>query len=147
MFDPDLCEPLARVLGGLGSRRAFVVHGHGGLDEVSLLGPTRVAELRDGDVRTFTFAPADVGVATCEPADLAGGDPERNAAIIRSVLEGDPGPASDAVAINAGFCSVLGGLDDDIADGVTRARAVLADGRAGTLLERFVAASAPEEAP
>jgi anthranilate phosphoribosyltransferase len=146
VFDPELCEPLAHVLGGLGSQRAYVVHGHGGLDEVSLLGPTRVAELAGGGVRTFTFDPAAVGMETCAPSDLAGGDPECNAAIIRSVLDGVPGPAADAVALNAGFCAVLGGLADDIAGGVDRARAALTDGCARSLLEDFVAASTTEEA-
>jgi anthranilate phosphoribosyltransferase len=142
VYDASLCEPLARVLGALGSRRAFVVHGAGGLDEVSPLGPTRVAELRRGVVRAFTFDPADAGVARCEPADLAGGTPAENAAIITAVLEGRPGPAADAVALNAGFVAVLAGRAPDFRAGVALARAALGSGSALRLLRRLAAATA-----
>jgi anthranilate phosphoribosyltransferase len=146
VFAPDLCEPLARVLGRLGSKRAFVVHGAGGLDEVSLLGPTTVAEWDGGEVRTFTFEPAAAGLAPCDPADLAGGTAADNAAIVRAVLAGDPGPRTDAVLINAGFAAVAAGRADDVRAGVDLARSTLADGRGTALLERFRAASHREAA-
>lgn len=142
VFDPALCEPLARVLGALGSRRAFVVHGAGGLDEVSPLGPTTVAELRRGSVRSFTFDPADAGVARCAPADLAGGSPDENAAIITAVLEGRAGPAADAVALNAGFVAVLAGRAPDFRAGVALARSTLRSGAALRLLRRLAQATA-----
>lgn len=147
VFDPALCEPLARVLGALGSRRAFVVHGAGGLDEVSPLGPTRVAELRRGVVRTFSFDPAEAGVERCTAADLAGGSPAENAAIISGILAGRPGPAADAVALNAGFVAVLAGRAPDFRAGVALARASLLTGAALRLLERLAAAGGkPKEA-
>jgi len=141
VFDPDLCETLAHVLGELGSERAFVVHGEGGLDEVSLLGPTTVAELSGGEVRTFTFLPREAGLAECRPEDLAGGDPAVNASIIRGILEGKTGPCTDAVLLNAGFAAVLGGLADDVKQGADLAREALADGSAARLLDRFETAS------
>lgn len=144
VFDPALCEPLARVLGALGSRRAFVVHGAGGLDEVSPLGPTRVAELRRGAVRAFTFDPADAGVDRCRPGDLAGGSPAENAAIVTGILEGREGPAADAVALNAGFVAVLAGRAPDFRAGVALARATLRSGAALRLLRQLArAAGAP----
>lgn len=146
VFDPDLCEPLARVLGALGSARAYVVHGHGGLDEVSLLGPTFVAALQDGAVTTSTFEPGQAGLTICAPEDLAGGDPEFNAAIIRGILGGEEGPKTDAVLLNAGFAAVLAGLAGDPAGGVQAARNTLAQGRGTDLLDRFVAASHAEVA-
>lgn len=141
VFDAALCEPLARVLGRLGSRRAFVVHGAGGLDEVSPLGPTRVAELRRGAVRTFTFDPAEAGVERCAPADLAGGSPADNAAIIAGILEGREGPPADAVALNAGFVAVLAGRAPDFRAGVALARATLRSGAALRLLRRLATAT------
>lgn len=141
VFDPDLCEPLARVLGALGSRRAFVVHGAGGLDEVSPLGPTRVAELRRGAVRTFTFDPAEAGVDRCDAAALAGGTPAENAAIITGVLAGEPGPAADTVALNAGFVAVLAGRAPDFRTGVTLARQALRSGAGLRLLSQLARAT------
>ncbi len=148
VFDPALCEPLARVLGALGSRRAFVVHGAGGLDEVSPLGPTHVAELRRGAVRAFTFDPADAGVERCSAADLAGGTPVENAAIITRVLAGEPGPAADTVALNAGFVAVLAGRAPDFRAGVALARTALENGAALRLLRQLVHATGgiPREA-
>ncbi len=148
VYDPALCEPLARVLGALGSRRAFVVHGAGGLDEVSPLGPTRVAELRDGAVRMFTFDPGEAGVDRCDAADLAGGTPAQNADLIARVLRGEPGPPADAVALNAGFVAVLAGRAGDFRTGVAQARATLHSGAGGELLRRLARATGgvPREA-
>jgi anthranilate phosphoribosyltransferase len=141
VFAPDLCEPLARVLGELGSARAFVVHGAGGLDEVSLLGPTTVAEWDGSRVRTFTFEPAEAGLETCLAEDLAGGSAAVNAAIIRTVLAGEPGPCTDAVLINAGFAAVAAGRAEEVRAGVDLARTTLQAGRGTELLERFRTAS------
>lgn len=141
VYDPRLCEPLARVLGQLGSERAFVVHGAGGLDEVSPCGETVVAELRDGEVTVYTFTPEEAGVARHRAADLAGGTPAENAAIIRGVLAGGNGAPAAAVALNAGFAAVVGGAADTVAQGVALAREVLADGRAAGLLARLATAA------
>ena len=123
------------------------MHGAGGLDEVSPLGPTRVAELRRGAVRTFTFDPAEAGVDRCEARALAGGTPAENAAIITGVLSGEPGPAADAVALNAGFVAVLAGRAPDFRSGVALARQALRSGAGLRLLGQLARATnaAPRE--
>jgi len=141
VFAADLCAPLARVLGELGSERAFVVHGEGGLDEVSLYGPTTVAALEYGQVRQFTFDPAEVGLEICRPEDLAGGSVEKNAAIIQGILEGQPGPAAEVVALNAAFVAVLADKAADLVEGLARARRSLADGSSMAVLEGLVTGS------
>lgn len=141
VFDPALCPTLAAVLGALGSERAFVVHGEDGGDEVSLCGPTRVAELRDGRVREFEFTPEEAGLEPCVSADLAGGDPAANAAHVRAALDGTGGPRTDVVLLNTAFCAVLAGKAETPAAGVALARAAVADGRATALLDRLITAS------
>ena len=141
VYDLDLCEPLARVLNQLGSERAFVVHGAGGLDEVSPCGETRVAEVRDGAVTVFTFTPEEAGLEPVALADLAGGEPAVNAQIIRGILEGQDGPTADAVVLNAGFVAVLADLAPDPRTGAALAREAVADGRARDLLEHLIARS------
>ena len=147
VFDPALCEPLCHVLRELGSKRAFVVHGEGGLDEVSLLGSTTVAALEDGKVRTFEFLPEQAGLESCGLDDLAGGEPETNAGIIRAIIQGESGPRTDAVLLNAGFAAILGDLAEDVREGVDLARNTIASGRAADLLDRFARASHAEVAP
>jgi len=138
VYDPELCEPMCRVLAELGSDRAFVVHGAGGLDEVSPLGETRVAALAMGQVQSFTFHPGEVGIQTCGVADLAGGTPEENGACIRAIFQGEAGPRADAVLLNAGFAAVLADRAENFAAGVAAARAVIADGSAIRLLDSLV---------
>ncbi len=128
VYDPALCEPLCRVLANLGARRACVVHGSGGLDEVSPCGPTRVAELKDGRVRVHEFSPWDLGVETVAPAQLAGGTPQENAAILLDVFAGNPGPHATAVLLNAAFAAVLGERAADLAEGLDLARRTLQSG-------------------
>ncbi len=141
VYRPELTETLARVLGRLGSERAFVVWGHDGVDEVSATGPTRVSELNDGEVRTVEFTPEDVGLERCTLDDLAGGDAETNAGHIRDVLAGVAGPRRNAVLLNAGFCAVLAGLAGTPADGVAVAAAAVDEGHAARALERLAADS------
>ncbi len=109
VFGAEWVEPIARVLGKLGSRHAWVVHGRDGLDELSTTGPTLVAELKNGAVRTFEVAPEDVGLARAAIADLKGGDAAVNAAALRGVLDGARGAYRDIVLINAGAALVVGG--------------------------------------
>src|SRR5437762_9319393 len=92
VFSRQWVEPLARVLGRLGSERAFVVHGSDGLDEITIAGPTSIASLENGTVRTFEIAPEDVGLARAKPEELRGGDAETNAAALAGVLRGEKGP-------------------------------------------------------
>ncbi len=134
VFAGGLCEPLARVLAELGAERAFVVHGQDGLDEVSLTSPTLVAELRDGEVKLSTFQPEDMGLTLCSAADLTGGTPEQNATILTAILDGEKGPRTDAVLLNAAFALTAAGVVDGVADGLNAARDAVADGRAACVL-------------
>ncbi|MFT5316542.1 MAG: anthranilate phosphoribosyltransferase [Candidatus Krumholzibacteriia bacterium] len=140
VFEADLCETLAQVLNELGSEKAFVVHGEGGLDEVSLMGKTQIATLRDGAVTMSEFHPSEVGMEVCQPEDLKGGDVIKNAAIIEAVLSGESGPATDVVLLNAAFVAVLADLAPDVSAGVELARAKIADGSALRILDALKAA-------
>jgi anthranilate phosphoribosyltransferase len=143
VFDPALCRPLAEVLGALGSRKAFVVHGAGGLDEVSLLGPTAVAALAGGEVTTFVFEPHEAGLEICRPEDLRGGTAQVNAEIINDILAAGKGPATDVVVLNAAFVAVLADLAPDFRAGAELARAALASGAARDVLDRLVRRTNP----
>ncbi|MEL6547202.1 MAG: anthranilate phosphoribosyltransferase, partial [Myxococcota bacterium] len=116
VFTRDLVSPIAHVLGRLGSKRAWVVHGEDGLDELTVCGMTHVAEWNGEQVVERTVVPEDVGLKTAHPESLKGGTPEENAAIIREVLSGSrEGPARDVVALNAGaalvVCETVGSLE------------------------------------
>jgi len=108
VFDAALVEPLARVLLNLGARHAFVVAGSDGLDEITLAGPSFVAEASRGEVRTYEVAPEEFGLEGCSRDGIAGGDAEQNAALLRSVLEGNPGPHRDIVVLNAAPAIIAG---------------------------------------
>jgi anthranilate phosphoribosyltransferase len=139
VFAREWTEPLALALARLGSHRALVVHGDDGLDELSLTGPSRVAELRDGAVRTYAFTPGDVGLATCRVGDLAGGDAAANAAIIRAILSGRATPAQrDIALLNAGAALYVGGLAESIADGVAAAARAVDKGEARHKLDALI---------
>jgi anthranilate phosphoribosyltransferase len=131
----DLAAFLARCLQRLGLSRAWVVHG-AGLDELSLSGPTEVAAIEEGGVRTFTVAPEDAGLARCAPEALRGGDAARNAAIAREVLEGRPGPARDVVVLNAAAALVVAGRASDLRAGAAAAAAAIDQGRAAAVLRK-----------
>ncbi|HSQ72245.1 MAG TPA: anthranilate phosphoribosyltransferase, partial [Rubrivivax sp.] len=140
VFSPELTEPLAGVLGRLGSPAAFVVHGDGGLDELSLSGPNRVSELRGGVVRTFTLDAPDLGLRRADPAELKGGDAADNAVITRRILGGaEQGPMRDAVLFNAAMGLAV--PDGDWPAALQRARASLDSGAALRALERLVEVS------
>jgi anthranilate phosphoribosyltransferase len=129
VYDPELCETLAEVLHALGSRKAFVVHGHGHLDEVSLSGATRVAELKDGKVSTYEISPADFGLETRPPETIQGGDAKQNARIMREVFEGREGPYRDIVCLNAGM-AISAFFDSEIEDGFAKANRSITKGSA-----------------
>jgi anthranilate phosphoribosyltransferase len=102
VYDAALTEPMAEVLGSLGGQAAFVVHGYGGLDELTTSGPNRVSHLQNGKVSTFEMDPASLGLRRASPADMHGGGPEENAAILRTVLSGkDTSPRRDVVLLNS----------------------------------------------
>ncbi len=140
VYDENLTETIAEVLGELGNRAAFVVHGAGGLDELTTTGANRVSILRDGVVRTETILPETLGFARAEAAELQGGDAAENAAITRAILAGDDRSARrDVVAFNAGAALVAGGKADTLADGISLAQESIDSGAALDALEKLVA--------
>lgn len=139
VFHPDLVGIQARVLQQLGARRALVVWGRDGMDEISLGAATYVGELRDGRVTEYDIHPEDFGIAMSASRNLAVEGPEQSIALLRAVLDNQPGPANDIVALNAGAALYVSGVADSIADGLARARAVIADGSAAARLQQFVA--------
>src|SRR5438132_5220785 len=136
-----LTEPLARVLAELGTSRAFVVHGADGLDEISNTGESRVSEVREGLVRTFSVRPEDFGLPRASIKELQGGDREQNAQIIRLLLEGEPGPRRDIVLMNASAALVAGARARDLKDGVAQAAQLVDGGEALRKLDALVALS------
>jgi len=134
-YDPALTETMARVLGEMGARRAFVVHGLDGLDEVSTIGPTQVSELRRGSVRTYTLTPEELGLPRAEAASIAGGRPEENAAITTAVLRGEDGPRQEIVLANAAAALVAAEIAAGWREGVELARRAVASGAAYEKLE------------
>lgn len=138
VYDGRLVAPMATVLKHLGTRRAFVVHGADRLDELSTTGPSEVAEIASGEVRTYTVLPEDFGLARARIGDLKGGDKAENARIIRRILEGERGPKRDIVVMNAAAALVAGGKAADFAAGARLAAAAIDEGRAKDRLERLV---------
>ena len=138
VYDARLVEMFAEVLKNMGTRRAFVVHGQDGLDEVTISGRTRVAELRDGIIRTYDIDPHDyLGLA--HPLEMIrGGDPAANARILRDVLSGKEGPCRDVVLMNAALAIVAGEKAADIREGINMAAACIDDGRAMEKLEVLI---------
>ncbi len=139
VFSADWLEPLAQVLGRLGAERAWVVHGEPGLDELSTVGTTHVAEWDGPTVRRFTIEPEDAGLERATLADLKGGDAEENAAAIHAMLAGIKGPLRDAVLLAAAATLVVADKADDLRDGVAQAGESIDSGRARAALDRLAA--------
>jgi anthranilate phosphoribosyltransferase len=139
VFNPAWVEPLAEVLKNLGSAHAWVVHGSDGLDELTTTGISQVAELRDGDVAVFEVAPEDAGLKRVPLAQLKGGDARANAAAIRDVLAGTPGPFRDIVLLNSAAALIVGGKAANLADGVERAARSIDTGAASQALDKLIA--------
>ena len=138
VFHPDLVGIQARVLRELGTARAMVVWGRDNMDEISLGAGTLVGELRDGKVREYEIHPEDFGIAMSASRNLRVDGPEQSIAMLRAVLDNEPGPALDIVALNAGAALYVAGVASDIGDGLARARAVIADGSARARLQQYV---------
>ena len=138
---PELTELLARALQLLGSERAWVVHGADGLDEISLTGYTKVSECRGDTVHTFYVHPADFGLRKAPAAALAGGDAQQNAAAIRRVLAGEPGPQRDVVLLNAGAALFIAGTAPSVESGIAVASRAIDNGSAERTLSRLVTTS------
>ncbi len=135
VFDGDFVEPVAQVLANLGIERAWVVHGLDGLDELSTCDETRVAEVKDGKVRSFYINAADLGIATALPLDLKGGDAAANAEATLAVLRGQGGPKRDIVLLNAAASLMLAGLAPDLKAGLALAADSIDSGKALQKLE------------
>jgi anthranilate phosphoribosyltransferase len=143
VYAPQLTEMFAEALRLLGSRRALVVHGHDGLDEVSACAPTRVTELRDGLIRTYDIAPERYLGRRAAPAEVAGGDPPFNAALTRRVLAGEKGGAREVVLLNTAAALIAAGRVDRFEDGIRLAAGSIDSGAARDKLEALVRFTRP----
>lgn len=141
VYDEKLVEPLTQVLLKLGVKRAIVVHGQDGLDEITLSAPTTCCELRDGTLKSYVLEPEQVGLKKCSLNELIGGDPEENAAIAMSILNGEKGPKRDAVVLNSAACIYMVRDGITLTDAVKEAEEILDSGRARVQLEKYVALS------
>ena len=142
VYEPSLVRTIAEVLARLGARRAFVVHGAFGVDELSPAGPNLVCEVVDGGVREREVDPLDLGVPRCAPEELRGGSPAENAAALRAIVAGEEqGGRRDAILLNAAGAIAAGGHADDLRDGLELARETLDSGAAAERLEALVAFS------
>ncbi|HKJ29708.1 MAG: anthranilate phosphoribosyltransferase [Desulfuromonadales bacterium] len=138
VYDEKLVEVLAKVLVKLGCQRGFVVHGQDGMDEITLTGPTRIAEINEGKVALSTIEPEDFGLRRCLLTDLQGGDAEENAAIVKDVLAGAEGPKRDVVLLNAAYALIAAGIVESVDAGLQKARNVIDEGLAKAKLEGLV---------
>ncbi len=141
-----LVPVLARALADLGCDRAFVVYGKDGLDEISPSGPTLICEVRGGTVRSFEFSPEDAGLVRAPLSELRGGDAALNAALLRGVLQGEPGPRRNAVVLNAGAALAAAGVCETIPEGVRLAERAIDSGAALDRLETLVRVSRARKA-
>jgi anthranilate phosphoribosyltransferase len=141
VFSPDWVEPLARVLKQLGSEHVLVVHAEDGLDEISIAAPTRVAELRDGEISTYTVKPEDFGLQRAGLDVVAVADAAQSLAMIGAVFDNQPGPARDIVCLNAGAAIYAADLTASLQQGVELASEVIASGKAKQTLAALINAS------
>jgi anthranilate phosphoribosyltransferase len=144
VYSSHLVRTIAEVLSQLGSRRAYVVHGAGGIDELSPCGPNQVCEVADGDVRDRTVDPEELGIEPCSVEELRGGSPAENAAAIREVFAGAGNGRRDAILLNAAGAIAAGGHAEDLREGMQLARRALDSGAAQERLEELAAFSRAE---
>ena len=139
VFSADMIELIASTLAGLGVKRAFVVHGAGGLDEISSAGETQVAEVNRGTIKRFVLTPADFDLPVAPIESLRGGWPQENATLIRRLFEGEPGPRRDIVLMNASAALVVTGVAQDFREGKELAEHALSSGAAMNKLQELQA--------
>jgi len=137
VFSPTLVRTFADALARLGSQRAYVVHGFGGVDELSPAGPNLVCEVVAGEVRERTIDPAELGIDRCDPAELEGGTPDENARTIREILSGANGAKREAVLLNAAGGIAAAGHAEDLREGIELAREAIASGAAAARLDEL----------
>lgn len=144
VYDENLVEPLARVLVNLGVKRAMVVYGHDGLDEVSLTTSSTVCEVNNGQINSFFLDPRQFGFEYCKPEDLVGGGPIENAFIARSILSGEKGPRRDIVLLNSAVCLYMSYNNITLRECVKMAAAIIDSGKAMEQLNKFIQLSNAE---
>jgi anthranilate phosphoribosyltransferase len=145
-FSKQWVEPMAQVLKNLGSESIWVVHGSDGLDEITTAGPTTVAALENGAIRTFEISPEDAGLTRAKPETLRGGDAEHNAKALLDVLKGKPGAFRDVSILNAAAALIVAGKAKDLRQGATLAAKSIESGDAEGRLNRLIAVSNAVEA-
>lgn len=138
VFSKDWLQPLAQVLKQLGSRHVMVVHGEDGMDEISISSPTFVAELKNGEISTYTIQPEDFAMSKADLSRIKAADSADSLKIIKSVLDNQAGPAKDIVSLNAGAAIYVCGLASSLAEGVEKAQSAIADGRASAKFEALI---------
>ena len=138
VYDENLVEPMARVLANLGVKRAMVVHGHDGLDEVSLSAKTTVCEVNQGRINSFFLDPIQFGFEYCKPEALIGGDPAINADIAIKILNGEKGPKRDVVLLNAAVCLYMTYNNITLRECVKLAAKTIDSGKAMEQLNKFI---------
>ena len=147
VYAPSLVRTIAEVLAQLGARRAFVVHGAGGIDELSPAGPNLVCEVVDGGVHEREIDPLELGVPRCSPDELRGGSPEENATAIHAVFRGEDGGRRSAILLNAAGAIAAAGQAADLREGLELAREAVDSGAAAARLDELVAFSRAAEVP
>jgi len=139
VYKPELLDTVSEVARRIGYTKAMFVYGEDGLDEISLLGKTRIYELKDGEILKYTIAPEDFGLARCSLDDIKTGTPEENASIIKGVFSGQiTGPRKDAIILNAAGALVVGGKAKDFAEGIVLARQIIESGAAQKKLNELI---------
>lgn len=138
VYAPELTEMFAQALRILGVKRAFVVHGHDGLDEISVCAPTRISELNDGMIRTYDINPEQFFGETAKAGDLAGGSPEDNAEITKSILNSEKGPKRNIILINASAALVAAGKASNLREGIALAEKSIDSGAATSKLYSLI---------
>ena len=141
VYNEALVKPLAQVLANLGVKKAMVVFGQDGLDEISMSAPTTVCELRNGTFKDYVLTPEDLGMTRCKKEDLAGGTPAENAQITRDILNGAKGPKTDAVLFNSAAAVYLAKDGITMQEALEEVREVIASGKAAKQLEAFATLS------
>ena len=138
VYDESLVEPLAQVLSNLGVKRAMVVYGRDGLDEISASNETFVCEINENQFKTYTISPEQFGLQRCLKDEPVGGTPKENAQITRDVLNGKQGGSRTAVLMNAGAGLYIGGKVDSLQAGIDLAAELIDSGKANEKLEEFI---------
>lgn len=145
VYDENLVEPLARVLANLGVKRAMVVHGHDGLDEVTICGTTTVCEVIDGKLNSFFITPEQFGITRCTKSDLLGGTAPENAQIALNILNGEKGAKRDIVVLNSAICMYMVYKNNTLRECVKLAQELIDSGKAKAKFDEFIRLSKEQE--